>query len=348
MKYLLKAFRFTILLGIFLLLFLTYWLNLELYQNPLSSQVERATIEIEKGMGLKKIARRLMEKEILNHSFLLIPIYYLFYSPKHFKAGEYQIEPGETLKSILIKMLIGRVKLYRITIPEGLTATETASLLSFLGKNGGDFFAKINNSHLVADLDPEAKDLEGYLFPETYFFPKGIDPLEVYKVMTEEFRKNFPPEWQERAREIGFSIKEIVTLASLIEKETGLKEEKPLISAVFHNRLRKGMKLDCDPTVLYALSKAGINKKELQEKDLKFPSPYNTYLQVGLPPGPICNPGRESLRAALFPAQVNFLYFVSRGDGSHHFSSSYQEHLKAVSIYRKKVNQNRQAKMANY
>lgn len=343
MNLVLKALRLLLLTGITLFLLLTYWLNLELYQNRLS-QFDRTTIEIEKGMGLRSISYRLAERKIIRHPFLILFLYYLYYSPQYFKAGEYQIEPGEELKSILLKMLSGKVKLYQVTIPEGLTAKETASLLSFLGKNREAFIEEVNNPQLIADLDPDAKDLEGYLFPETYFFPKGIVPLEVYKTMTEEFRKNFPPEWQARARQMGFSIKEIVTLASLIEKETCLLEEKPLISAVFHNRLKKGMKLDCDPTVLYALYKAGINKKELHEKDLKFPSLYNTYLRAGLPPGPICNPGRESLRAALFPAQVNFLYFVSRGDGSHHFSSSYQEHLQAVFNYRKKVNQNRRAK----
>lgn len=343
MNLLLKVLRLLVVTGLILLLLLTYWLNLELYQSRLS-QSKGITIEIEKGMGLRQISHQLAERKIVNHSFLILFLYYLYYSPQHFKAGEYQIEPGEALKSILIKMLAGRVKLYPVTIPEGLTAMEIASLLSFLGKNGDAFIEEINNPQLIADLDPQAKDLEGYLFPETYFFPKGINPLEVYKAMTQEFRKNFPPEWQAKAREMGFSIKEIVTLASLIEKETGLLEEKPLVSAVFHNRLKRGMKLDCDPTVLYALHKAGINKKELLEKDLKFPSPYNTYLHVGLPPGPICNPGRESLRAALFPAQVNFLYFVSRGDGSHHFSSSYQEHLRAVANYRKQVNQNRRTK----
>lgn len=344
MNLLLKVFRLLIVTGLILFLLLTYWLNLELYRSHLS-QSEGMIIEIEKGMGLRGISHRLADRKIINHPSLLLFLYYLYYSPQHFKAGEYQIEPGEVLKSILTKMLLGRVKLYQVTIPEGLTALETAALLSFLGKNEDAFIKAINNPKLIADLDPEAKDLEGYLFPDTYFFPKGIDPFEAYKAMTEEFRKIFIPEWQAKAREMGFSLKEIVTLASLIEKETGLLEEKPLVSAVFHNRLKRGMKLDCDPTVLYALHKAGINRKELLEKDLKFPSPYNTYLQAGLPPGPICNPGRDSLRAALFPAETKFLYFVSRGDGSHHFSSTYQEHLKAVSEYRKKVNQNRRTKM---
>lgn len=343
MNQLLKGLRLLLTLALLWLLPLTYWLNLELYQSRPSLTQER-TLEIDRGLGLRQIGSRLVQEKIIKHPSLIVPLFYLYYSPRHLKAGEYQIEPGESLKSILIKMIFGRVKLHQITIPEGLTALEVASLLSSLGKNDESFVEALSNTQIIADLDPEAKDLEGYLFPETYFFPKGINPLEAYKVMTDEFRKNFSPAWQARAREIGFTLREIVTLASLIEKETGLNEEKPLVSAVFHNRLKRGLKLDCDPTVLYALEKAGIKKKELLEKDLKFPSPYNTYLNPGLPPGPICNPGRESLQAALFPARVNFLYFVSRGDGSHYFSSNYQEHLRAVSVYRKKANQKRRPK----
>jgi len=343
MNQLLKALRLLLMLALLWLLPLTYWLNLELYRSRPSIDQQR-TFEIEKGLGLRQISSRLAREKIIKYPSLFISLFYMYYSPRQLKAGEYQIEPGECLKSILIKMISGRVKLHPITIPEGLTALEVASLLSFLGKNGDSFVEALSKTWLIADLDPEAKDLEGYLFPETYFFPRGITPLEAYKVMTDEFRKNFPPAWQARAREIGFTLREIVILASLIEKETGLSEEKPLVAAVFHNRLKRGMKLDCDPTVLYALEKAGLKKKELLEKDLEFPSPYNTYLHPGLPPGPICNPGRESLQAALFPARVNFLYFVSRGDGSHHFSSNYQEHLRAVSAYRKKVNQKKRPK----
>ncbi len=157
--------------------------------------------------------------------------------------------------------------------------------------------------------------------------------------MIDQFRRVFIPSWRERAKELGFSLREIVILASLIEKETGLAAERPLVSAVFHNRLKQGMKLDCDPTVLYALELAGKKKERLLKDDLRFPSAYNTYLHPGLPPGPICNPGLESIKAALYPAEVDYLYFVSRNDGSHHFSSSFQEHQRAVATYREKVNQ---------
>ncbi|MCX7973818.1 MAG: endolytic transglycosylase MltG [Candidatus Aminicenantes bacterium] len=338
MNFSLKALRLLIIVSLILFLYMNYWLNLELFQNR-QFPSEGIIFEVEKGMSVNQISNLLAKKKIIVHPLSIQLLYYLYYFPLPLKAGEYKIEAGESLKSVLIKMINGRVLLHQVTIPEGLTAKEIVTMLSFLNLNEMTLIEAIKNPQLIADLDPEAQDLEGYLFPETYYFPKGISPTEVVKVMTNEFRKNFPETWQAEAKRKGFTLREIVILASLIEKETGLPEERPLVSAVFHNRLKKGLKLDCDPTIIYALQKAGINKKELFEKDLKFPSPYNTYLYAGLPPGPICNPGREALKAALFPAQVDYLYFVSKGNGRHHFSVSYSEHLKAISLYRKRANQ---------
>lgn len=336
---LLKILRYALITTLILFFTLNYWLSLELFQKRPFPQ-EGFILEIEKGMSLIQISKLLEQKKILNHPLSLLLIYYLYYSPRHLKAGEYGIEENDHLKSILLKMIQGRVLLHPITIPEGLTAKEIALLLSSLNPNEVAFIEAIKSPQLIADLDPEAEDLEGYLFPETYYFPKGISPLEAFKAMTDEFRKNFPPSWQMEAKRKGFTIRDIVILASLIEKETGIPEERPLVSAVFHNRLKRGLKLDCDPTILYAWQKAGLNyQRKLRERDLKFPSPYNTYLYPGLPPGPICNPGREAIKAALFPAPVNYLYFVAKGDGSHHFSLTYQEHLKAVSLYRKQGKQ---------
>jgi UPF0755 protein len=153
--------------------------------------------------------------------------------------------------------------------------------------------------------------------------------------MVSQFKRIFKDEWRKRASELGMSIREIVILASLIEKETSVPEEKPLISAVFHNRLKKGMKLECDPTIIYALKKEGKYENKIRTRDKKFDSPYNTYVYYGLPPGPICNPGKESLKAALFPASVKYLYFVSKNDGTHYFSLSLKEHNRAVRKYQK-------------
>jgi UPF0755 protein len=154
--------------------------------------------------------------------------------------------------------------------------------------------------------------------------------------MISQFRKVFSETWLQRADAIGMTVREIVILASLIEKETSLPEERSLISGVFHNRLRIGMKLDCDPTIIYILKEEGRYDGRLRTKDLRLDTPYNTYLYGGLPPGPIANPGRDSLEAALYPAEVDYLYFVSKNDGSHHFSQSFREHQNAVNKYQKK------------
>jgi UPF0755 protein len=199
-----------------------------------------------------------------------------------------------------------------------------------------DFLAASENTGLISDVDPDAINLEGYLFPETYHFPKNTPVKKIVEAMVLQFRSVFNEEWRSRAEELGMTVRDVVILASLIEKETSKPEERELISAVFHNRLRIRMKLDCDPTIIYALKeKEGFNGS-LRKKDLKLDSPYNTYLYRGLPPGPIANPGKGSLRAALFPADNNFIYFVSKNDGSHYFSSSFREHQNAVNRYQRR------------
>ena len=154
--------------------------------------------------------------------------------------------------------------------------------------------------------------------------------------MVAHFKEVFTPEWRRRASSLGMTIRETVILASLIEKETAVNTEKPIVSGVFHNRLRIGMKLDCDPTIIYGLKEEGRFDGNLRKRDLSWDSPYNTYVHSGLPPGPIANPGRDSIEAALYPADVDFLYFVSKNDGSHHFSATYREHLNAVNFFQKK------------
>jgi UPF0755 protein len=159
---------------------------------------------------------------------------------------------------------------------------------------------------------------------------------EAVRSMVGQFNHVFGASWRERARSLGLSVREAVTLASLVEKETSIPAERPLVSAVFHNRLRLGMKLDCDPTIIYALKQKGLFNGNLSKKDMALDSPYNTYRYAGLPPGPICNPGNGSLEAALFPSGEGYLYFVSRNDGSHHFSRSFTEHQAAVRRFQKK------------
>jgi UPF0755 protein len=175
-----------------------------------------------------------------------------------------------------------------------------------------------------------AGSLEGYLFPDTYLFPRGVSAEAILTTMLQRFRSVFTAEWEQRAAQIGLTVHEVVTLASIIEKETGAPSERPLISSVFHNRLKKGMRLETDPTVIYGIRDFDGN---LTRKHLETFTPYNTYVIKGLPPGPIASPGKDALEAALFPAQTGYFFFVSKNNGTHHFSSSFEEHQNAVQRY---------------
>ena len=193
----------------------------------------------------------------------------------------------------------------------------------------------MHDGGLVADLEPEARDLEGYLLPETYFLSRKSTEADLVQMMVDSFRRLWTSRLSRQAGQTGLTIREIVTMASLIEKETGSEVERPLVSAVFHNRLRLGMKLMCDPTVIYAVKLAKNFDGIIHQSDLDFDSPYNTYLYPGLPPGPITNPGRASLEAALSPAETDYLYFVSKNDGTHVFSANYSAHREAVVRYQR-------------
>jgi len=236
---------------------------------------------------------------------------------------------------VLIQIFGGRIHLVPVTVPEGLTGDEMAGLLRPGDAAGADAFRRaFLDVSLIADLDPRARDLEGYLFPNTYSLPRTAPEADLVAAMVAEFRQVFGESLRRRAAGLGMSVRDVVTLASLIEEETALPDERPLVSAVFHNLLRIGMKLDCDPTIAYALKREGRYTGRLLTRDLKLPSSYNTYLHAGLPPGPISNPGRTSLEAALHPSPDSYLYFVARGDGGHRFSRTLGEHLDAVKKYR--------------
>jgi len=192
------------------------------------------------------------------------------------------------------------------------------------------FVTAASNAGLIADLDPAAGDLEGYLFPETYALPRGTSAAAVVAQMVDGFKNVMTPELRAEATRAGLTVRQLVTLASLVEKETGTPGERPLVAAVYANRLKIGMAMQADPTVIYALQKAGNYTGNLRRDDLQFDSPYNTYRYPGLPPGPIAAPGKASLEAAARPADVDYLYFVSKNDGSHVFASTLAEHNRNV------------------
>jgi UPF0755 protein len=228
----------------------------------------------------------------------------------------------------------GDVYLRSITFREGLTIRQMAALFEEQGfGTAAAFRSAASDPEPIRSLDPLATDLEGYLFPDTYALPRNATAQTLVSRMVAQAIKALSPDLRARAAERGLSVRELVTLAALVEKETGTPEERQIVAAVYSNRLRIGMGLQCDPTVIYALELAGRYDGNIRRADLSIDSPYNTYRYAGLPPGPIAAPGRASLEAAASPADVPFLYFVSRNDGSHAFASTLDEHNRNVREY---------------
>ena len=305
--------------------------------QPADANGAPITMDIMANASFNAVAQQLKGAGIITH-----PIKFKFLArikgdDKRLKAGEYELSPAMTPLEVLDTLVNGKVVLHRLMVPEGFTIQEIAAELQRTGlANAEDFIALAMDSRLAAELDVPEETLEGYLFPDTYFFPKGVTPRTIISRMVQQFHEQFPPDWVARARQIGFTIHEIVTLASIIEKETGESSERPLISSVFHNRLKKRMRLESDPTVIYGIKDFDGN---ITRDHLTARTPYNTYMIRGLPPGPIANPGRHSLEAALYPAQTDYIYFVSKKDGTHYFSTTFDEHNQAVrryQLYRRK------------
>ena len=250
------------------------------------------------------------------------------------QAGEYRFADPVSALAVVDTLARGQVHLRPITFPEGLTRREMAGVFGRSGFGPAEaFLAASERAALVEALDPKATDLEGYLFPETYALPRNATADDLVEAMVAQFERIFDEELRAQAAARELSIREVVTLASLIQKETGLDAERPLVSAVYNNRLERRMPLQCDPTVIYALQLAGLYDGNLTRDNLQFDSSYNTYRYPGLPPGPIAAPGAADLQAALQPADVSHLYFVSRNDGSHVFADSLREHNRNVREY---------------
>jgi UPF0755 protein len=255
-------------------------------------------------------------------------------------AGTYEVSPGERARDILEKLVSGDVYHVAITVPEGLMHREIAGVVAeSIPVDSSAFYALGADETLRTELGIEGPALEGYLFPDTYRVPWGTDAEAVTRVMVRRLDEVFDEDAQRRAKEIGLTRHQVLTLASIVEAETRLAEELPMVAAVYHNRLRKGMRLEADPTVAYA---KGGYRGRLFYKDLEIDSPYNTYRNSGLPPGPICSPGEAAIRAVLHPdVESQAIYFVARGDGSHIFSLTLQEHLAAVRKVRAQRGQRR-------
>ena len=302
--------------------------------SPVDRFIVTKTVDIPKGAGFFRIT------EIMNDAGLVAnrPFFWLLAlgkgATRQIRAGEYEFTGSQSPSEILEKLVRGEIKSYTVMLPEDITVNDVAKrLLADKLINEKEFMALTVDREFLGSLGIDAESIEGYLFPETYQFDRSMTTREVIRIIVRQFWKEITPEMRKRAEKIGLTLNEWLTLASIIGKESGNKDEKPLISAVFHNRLKRGMKLQSDPTAVYHLEQAGTPVKRVLRSHLKKSTPHNTYLIDGLPPGPIANPGIDSLRAALYPADVNYLYFVSKKDGTHEFSSNFDAHNRSVSKY---------------
>lgn len=287
------------------------------------------------GTPTRDLARELEEAGVISSQYFFLAARALRPAAK-LQAGEYLFEGDASVWDVYQKLAEGRVHLRPITIPEGLTRFETAELIAKAGYGTREeVLALTADPQPIVDLFPEAKSLEGALYPETYLFPRKTTAEEVIRAMLTGFRQAFAQAAEGKTSPL--SPYEIVTMASLIEKETGVPAERPLVSSVYHNRLRLGMLMQCDPTIIYGLILEDRYKGTLLERDIRDPHSYNTYVHPGLPPGPIANPGRGALEAAYRPAESDYLYFVAEvyGQPQHIFSKNLKAHNRAVAAYRK-------------
>lgn len=297
-------------------------------RTPVSHNKQGQHIEIARGSSPPSIVNKLAEEGIIRHKWPLMLYLKLTGSGAQLKAGEYDFPSPISPLGVFVKLQHGEQRVLRITIVEGWTRWDIANAMSRIPELGlsdsKDALALMENVRLITDLDPVAKNLEGYLFPDTYEFPPDTSPEELIELMVNRFRKEWKPEWSVQAANLKQTPREIVTIASLIETEAKLREERPIISSVIYNRLDKDMALGVDSTIVYASKLEGRwrNDGKVYKSDVERRSPYNTRIYSGLPPGPIASPGKSSLEAALHPAQTSYLYYVrepSRNDGAHNF-----------------------------
>ena len=319
-----------------LAMLLATWLALSL--RPYRGyEGEERIVEIPHGAGGGVVASRLADAGVIRSPGFFRLLVRVTGAAGRLHAGEYRFAGPLSPLAVRHRLVSGDVLLHPVTIPEGLRMEQVFEILVSAGFGALDEFREVaGDGELIHDLDPDASDLEGYLYPDTYRLPRTIPEADIIRGMVERFRSTYGPEEHERARELDLSLREVVTLASLVEKEAGEVEERPLVSSVFHNRLHRGMLLQCDPTVIFALIREDAYPGRLTRAGLEFDSPYNTYLYPGLPPGPIASPGDESLQAVLHPAESDYLYFVSMNTGRHHFSKSLDEHRRAVNRYQRR------------
>lgn len=288
-------------------------------------------IQIQPGTGLNKVASALQTSGVIRSALALKLLARWNQQSGKIQAGNYQFKDPASPGDILTRLIQGDVEKVSLTIPEGFTLQQIIDRTAEKGFGQKEKLSSLAyDTNFIQSLGIEAESLEGYLFPETYLFASGVDEQTLLRMMVDQFRSYADSELLAAAQKLGLTLHQWLTLASIIEKETGIVEEMPLISSVFHNRLQRNIPLQTDPTVIYGIKDFDGN---ITRKHLKTPGPYNTYLNRGLPPGPIASPGLAALKAAVRPAETKLLYFVARGDGGHTFSKTLKEHNIAVREY---------------
>jgi UPF0755 protein len=312
------------------------WVYL-LVSKPYKGYTDAETfVEIAQGSNTQTMGRVLSDAGVVANPTAFRIAVWMRGAGRRLQAGEYRFDASMTPAAVVDKIARGDVFLRPVTFREGLTLRQMAAIFEERGFGPqAAFIGSASKPDLIRALDPAANNLEGYLFPDTYALPRRTTAEQLTARMIARFEKALSPDVRQAATASGLSIRELVTLASLVEKETAKPEERPIVAAVYRNRLRIGMALQCDPTVIYALERAGRYNGNITRADLAIDSPYNTYRYPGLPPGPIAAPGQASLEASAKPADVSYLYFVSRNDGSHAFATTLDEHNRNVELWQR-------------
>ncbi len=325
------SFKEIIAILVSLVFFMTVYVFIYLIM-PVSGENNWEEIEIPKGASYSKGIDILANEGFIKNKPVFLLLGKLTRTDRSMRAGYYNLNKFMTPLEIFDRLRKGMIVEFTITIPEGSTLDDIRLKLKEIGFMNDNSWRLVTDNKFLASLNIAAPSLEGYIFPDSYNFAKGTDPKYIFGIMVQRMREKYDESLMKRADELGMNENTILTLASIIEKEAAADEERPLVSAVLHNRLKKNMRLQMDPTVIYGFKRMG---EVITREDLKRQTPYNTYIIDGLPPGPIASPGIKSIQAALYPAKTDYLYFVSRNDGRHYFSSSNREHEKAVQMYQR-------------
>jgi UPF0755 protein len=329
-----RALLWLLILTLTGVLVFTGWIYVAVTQPYKGYTGSEQFVEIPRGTGPRTMGARLVEAGVVRNVNAFHAAVYLNAASGRLQAGEYRFDRPMSAQEVVDKITRGDVYLEKITFREGLTVKQMAALFEERGFGpAASFVAAASDSSRIRHIDPAARDLEGYLFPDTYALPRQTTADQVVERMVSAFEKALTDDVRSAAAARGLNVRELVTLASIVEKETGKDDERTLVSAVYSNRLKIGMGLQADPTVIYALERAGRYDGNLTRANMQFDSPYNTYRYAGLPPGPIASPGRASLEAAARPANAPYIYFVSRNDGSHAFAATLDEHNRNVFEY---------------